>query len=105
MARSNPNTPEVNRALRRGRAAPLWLRQTPSPEVHAIVGRFCRLQRTQDLTPGQEWLLEQCLADLAFRRRRARPAWRACSCQYCFSPFSAEDADVAWRETQLPPDQ
>lgn len=97
MSLPSPLTPGLRRALRNGRSAPYWVRKLSDRDLHGIAGRFVRLQKTQDLTPGQEWLLEQCFADLAFRRRRTRPAWRACSCEYCFEPFSDEDVAAAWR--------
>lgn len=89
------NDPDLPRVLRRGRCAPHWVRALSDRDLHGIAGRFVRLQREQDLTPGQEWLLEMAFADLEYRRRRTRPAWKACSCQFCLPPFTDAYDDAA----------
>lgn len=63
-------------------------------DLHGIAGRFVRLQTTQDLTPGQEWLLSMAFADLEWRRRNTYPVWRSCSCWMCVPPFTSEDDDA-----------
>jgi hypothetical protein len=69
------------------RRSPAWVRAMPSNELHGIVGRF-NLQRAHtDLSEGQEWLWDACISELEYRRRIARPSWRACACMFCFSPF------------------
>jgi len=63
------------------------VRQTPSRELHAILGKFDRTRRAADLTERQEWLWDQAVAELEHRRRTCRPMWLACSCKYCVPPF------------------
>jgi len=58
-----------------------------SRALHAIAGRFARLQHTQDLSAGQEWLWAMVIADLEWRRMTTYPVWRACSCMFCIPPF------------------
>ena len=70
--------------LRRG---PLWLRETSSPALHAMAGRFDRLRMTMDLSEAQEWLYDRCVEELEYRRRNSRPSWLQCSCRYCIPPF------------------
>lgn len=79
--------PEVERIARRGRCAPLWVRAWTDKELHAVASRFVREQEQKDLTQGQEWLLSMIFSELAHRRRRCRPGYLKCSCQFCFAPF------------------
>lgn len=78
--------------MRRARA--LWVRDTSSRDLHAILGRFDRDRTTADLTQRQEWLYDQCVAELEHRRRVTRPIWACCSCRYCIPPFIDGDADA-----------
>ena len=75
------------RTHRRARGAPLWLRETHSRALHGICGRFARQRLSGDLTDAQEWLWDQCIAELEYRRRTARPVWASCSCMFCVPPF------------------
>ena len=69
------------------RRSPLWVRQSASPALHAILGRFDRMRTGEDLTDAQEWLYDRCVSELEYRRRQTRPIWQACSCRYCIPPF------------------
>lgn len=71
----------------RGRRAPLWVREMPSREAHAILGRFDRDRMTQDLTRRQEWLYDVLVEDLEWRRVNTPDPWSVCSCKYCLAPF------------------
>lgn len=84
----------VTRA-RGGGARAGWVREMSSRDVHAILGRFDRERTSADLTDRQEWLYDQCVAELEYRRRRARPIWSSCSCRYCIPPFTDGDVDAA----------
>jgi hypothetical protein len=94
MPSALPDRSRRARALRKARCAPAWVRAMSDRDLHGVVGRFVRLQRTQDLTPGQEWLLEIGFADLEWRRRTCYPVWRSCSCQFCVPPFIDGDDDA-----------
>lgn len=74
---------------RRGgpRKGPVWLRESSSNALHAILARFDRDRQSQDLSEAQEWLYDRAVEELEYRRRTCRPMWRACSCRYCISPF------------------
>jgi hypothetical protein len=72
---------------RRARTGPVWLRETDSRALHALLGRFDRLRTSQDLSLAQEWLYDRAVEELEWRRRTARPVWRSCSCRYCVAPF------------------
>lgn len=69
------------------RRSPAFVRQMSQNELHAIAGKFHRDRQSADLTDQQEWLWDAIVSELEYRRRQARPAWRACSCWLCFSPF------------------
>lgn len=73
------------------RRSPSWVREWPSKAIHAVLGRFDRMRRTQDLSDAQEWLYDACISELQYRRRIARPTWTACSCWYCFEPVEPGD--------------
>ena len=80
------------------RRSPLWIRETPGSELHAIVGSFDRRRVSEDLSRKQEWLYDAVISELEYRRRNTRPIWSCCSCRYCVPPFSDGDADA---ESQL----
>lgn len=88
----NPYTGGVPLAHRSRRRVPLWVRQESTSKIHGIAGHLCREQEIRDLSRAQEWLLEQCFAELEYRWRRERRVWRRCSCAYCIPPFTDEDA-------------
>jgi len=80
---------------RRGGGSRLtWVRESSSRDVHAILGRFDRERVSADLSEAQEWLYDQCVAELEYRRRRARPIWSSCSCRYCVPPFTSAAFDA-----------
>lgn len=70
--------------IRRG---PVWVRESSSNALHGIAARFDRDRRTADLSEAQEWLFDRVVEELEYRRREARPSWKACSCQFCIPPF------------------
>lgn len=76
------NTDELLR-----RRSPGWVREMSDSECHSILFRFAHMRESEDLTDRQEWLHDALVSELEYRRRHARPAWKACSCQFCFSPF------------------
>jgi len=69
------------------RRSPSFVRQWTDRELHAVGARFNHERRTEDLSRSQEWLFDAIISELEHRRRRARPAWTACSCVLCFAPF------------------
>ena len=69
------------------RTAPQWVRDLDQREAHAIAFRLLHDQTHSNLTQPQEWLLEVLLADLEYRRSRARWPEHRCSCSICFAPF------------------
>lgn len=69
------------------RRAPYWVRSMPDRELHSMTGRLLREGRQEDLSSGQDWLIDVALADLAWRRREAlRLRLWPCSCWLCMPP-------------------
>lgn len=66
------------------RCAPGWIQAMPDRELHSVAGRLLRESRTDDLSKGQDWLLDRLLDDLEWRRRVAlrKRGW-PCSCWLC----------------------
>lgn len=69
------------------RRSPGWVRDMTDRELHQVGFRFQWDRREQDLSDRQEWLYDAVCSELEYRRRSARPTWKACSCELCFSPF------------------
>ena len=69
------------------RARALWLRSTPSRDLHAIVGRFDLDRTSADLTERQEWLYDRCVQELETRHRSTPLLLNRCWCRYCVPPF------------------
>lgn len=68
----------------RRRTAPFWVRELDDRTCHALTGRLLRESHTQDLSERQDWLLDRCLDELAFRRAAAvRDRQIACTCSLC----------------------
>lgn len=55
-----------------------------SRTLHAIAGKFHRMQHACDLTTRQEWLWEQVDNELQYRRTSESRGWLKCSCWICF---------------------
>lgn len=64
-----------------------YVREWSSPALHAVAVKMHNNRQTADLTPSQEWLFDNIVAELEHRRRRTRPVWRCCSCWLCVPPF------------------
>lgn len=73
------------------RRSPAYVRQWSSPALHAVAMKMNRQRTGEDLTDAQEWLYDAIVSELEYRRRRARPMWRACSCMLCIPPFPEGD--------------
>lgn len=64
-----------------------YVREWSSGALHAVAIKMDGMRRGEDLSPSQEWLFDNIVAELEFRRRRTRPVWRCCSCWLCVPPF------------------
>ena len=84
---TSPSGGRLTTRARGQRRGPVWLRETASPALHAILARFDRDRTTADLSDAQEWLYDRAVEELEYRRRTARPIWTCCSCRYCVPPF------------------
>ncbi len=79
---------EVNTVYEKPRRrSPGWVREMSDRELHQIGFRFAHERQEVDLSDAQEWLWDAIISELEYRRRRARPAYTACACELCFSPF------------------
>jgi hypothetical protein len=62
-----------------------------SREIHALAGRLHLEFRRAHLSDQQDWLLDRCFDELAYRwRTAARRGERRCTCAFCW-PTVAED--------------
>lgn len=81
-----------DRRGRRRRARPLWVRELDHRQLHALVGKMHRQRWEGGLTDRQEWLWDQCMVDLAWRRSHAL-GLRKCTCWFCVGASYLEDQE------------
>jgi hypothetical protein len=64
------------------RRVPHWLRAFSQPSLHGLTGKLVRENVYGDLSRRQEWLLDRCFEELAWRTT-AVPRWAMCTCELC----------------------
>lgn len=76
-------TPESAPEARR--RSPGWVRALESRNLHALAFRLRWEYQDRGLSGPQEWLLDACISELEYRRRRALRchSWSVCSCELC----------------------
>lgn len=67
------------------RRSPGWVRSMESRNVHALAFRLRNRFMVEGISSAEEWLLDACISELEYRRRRALRArsWSACACELC----------------------
>lgn len=76
------------------RRSPLWVRDLDRRQLHGLTQRLINDFSTVGLSERQDWLLDACLSELSYRRRRATNPWTSCHCELCFLELEDEPADV-----------
>ena len=70
-------------ARNRHRTAPYWVKELPLRELHGLAGKLLNDWQKNDLSEQADWLLERCLDELDYRRRRSMHWSEACHCWLC----------------------